>query len=320
MSETPPTGRSAPDPTGSAGGPTRHSAGGPARHAGDDSPVGAAAPGPGNRSAGGPGTDSADGPALGSGDGSARPRGRSGGYGLAAGRRRFGDRGVVALAAVGVVLVLAAGGVGVRAAGSSGAAEPPLTTAQEAPADPSQPARAQATKSRKADGSWGPVSGQSPVAAPTDRASAGVAPTGVRIPAIGVNATSLIPLKLMPATGELEAPVDFDDTGWYAAGPVPGEPGPAVLAAHVDSRAGPAVFFRLRELKAGDAVYVPRSDGVTVKFTVTGVERYPKNAFPTQKVHGPTPDRALRLITCGGSFDSAKRSYRDNIVAYAVRS
>jgi len=33
---------------------------------------------------------------------------------------------------------------------------------------------------------------------------------------------------------------------------------------------------------------------------------------------GPTPDRALRLITCGGSFDYARRSYRDNVVAYAL--
>ena len=140
------------------------------------------------------------------------------------------------------------------------------------------------------------------------------------VPAIGVTASSLVPLKIIPATGELEAPKEFTQTGWYAAGPVPGEPGPAVIAAHVDSKAGPAVFFRLKELKAGDKVFVPRSDGVTVSFTVTGVERYPKNAFPTQKVHGPTPDRALRLITCGGSFDYAKRSYRDNIVVYAVRS
>ena len=158
------------------------------------------------------------------------------------------------------------------------------------------------------------------MAAPTGRAAAGTTPLGVRIPAIGVDATSLVPLAIVPATGELAAPARFDQTGWYAAGPVPGEPGPAVIAAHVDSRAGPAVFFRLKELKPGDKVYVPRSDGVTVTFTVTGVERYPKNAFPTQKVHGPTPDRALRLITCGGSFDYAKRSYRDNIVVYAVRT
>jgi hypothetical protein len=79
------------------------------------------------------------------------------------------------------------------------------------------------------------------------------------------------------------------------------------------------VFFRLKELRPGDRVFVPRSDGQTVTFAVTDVERYPKNAFPTQQVHGPTPDRALRLITCGGSFDYAKRSYRDNIVVYAVR-
>jgi LPXTG-site transpeptidase (sortase) family protein len=218
-----------------------------------------------------------------------------------------------------VLLVLVACGAGAKAASSGGGNEPPLSTSQPADAAPS--AVPVATRNPKAGGSWGPVSNQSPVAAPTDRVAAGVKPTGVRIPAIGVNASSLVPLKIIPATGELEAPEEFTQTGWYAAGPVPGEPGPAVIAAHVDSaKDGPAVFFKLKELKAGDKVYVPRSDGVTVTFTVTGVERYPKNEFPTQKVHGPTPDRALRLITCGGSFDAAKRSYRDNIVVYAVEA
>lgn len=307
MSETPSTGGSAPDPTpGSAGGPVRQPGPGP-----DPTPesTGGTAQGPGS------GPESGGGPARRPDPDPASAPGAVGGPG----RRRLRERGVVGLAAAGVVLVLVAGGVGVRAAaGSSGAAEPPLTTAEATGADPTQPAPA--TKARRADGSWGPVSNQSPVAAPTESASAGVVPTGIRIPAIGVDATALIPLELLPGSGELEAPVDFGDTGWYAAGPVPGEPGPAVVAAHVDSQAGPAVFFRLRELKPGDAVHVPRSDGVTVRFTVTGVERYPKDAFPTQKVHGPTPDRALRLITCGGAFDSAKRSYRDNIVVYAVRA
>jgi hypothetical protein len=40
--------------------------------------------------------------------------------------------------------------------------------------------------------------------------------------------------------------------------------------------------------------------------------------LPTERVYGPTPDRALRLITCGGPFDYARRSYRDNVVVYAV--
>ena len=99
---------------------------------------------------------------------------------------------------------------------------------------------------------------------------------------------------------------------------VPGEVGAAVIAGHVDSRkSGPAVFYNLHKLKAGDTVEVDRG-GQTVTFAVTEVQTYPKNAFPTDRVYQPTPDAELRLITCGGQFDRNLRSYRDNIVVYAV--
>jgi sortase (surface protein transpeptidase) len=146
--------------------------------------------------------------------------------------------------------------------------------------------------------------------------AAAVHPVRLRIPAIGVDAAALVPLGL-GAENRLEAPARFEDVGWYAAGPVPGDPGPAVLAAHVDSRSGPAPFFRLRDLRDGDEVFVARSDGQEARFVVDGVQRYPKDAFPTDAVYGPAPGSALRLITCGGSFDAAKRSYRDNVVVYA---
>jgi sortase (surface protein transpeptidase) len=281
-------------------------------------PLGGTTDGEPERGAGRPDTGAGGAPG-GSGRAAAGSSAGGPGAGARVGRhRRPSDRVVALLAGAGVALVLVAGGVvGVRAAAGSDGGDPPVAAGTTA-AGPTEPAPV--TRKPGAGPSWGPVSGQSPVAAPTDRAAAGVVPTGVRIPAIGVSATSLVPLEIIPGSGELEAPKEFDQTGWYAAGPVPGEPGPAVIAAHVDSRAGPAVFFRLKELKAGDHVLVPRSDGSTVRFTVTAVERYPKNAFPTQKVHGPTPDRELRLITCGGSFDYAKRSYRDNIVVYAIAS
>lgn len=35
-------------------------------------------------------------------------------------------------------------------------------------------------------------------------------------------------------------------------------------------------------------------------------------------VYGPTPDAELRLITCGGAFDSATGHYLSNIVVYAT--
>jgi sortase (surface protein transpeptidase) len=140
-------------------------------------------------------------------------------------------------------------------------------------------------------------------------------PVHIAIPAIGVSA-AVVRLGL-DADGALQVPGDFDVTGWFTGGPAPGETGPAVIAGHIDSRGGPAVFYRLRELRAGQRVTVTRRDGSSVHFAVDGVAQYPKDAFPTMAVFGPSPDPLLRLITCGGAFDRSQRSYRDNVVVTA---
>jgi hypothetical protein len=146
----------------------------------------------------------------------------------------------------------------------------------------------------------------------------GAVPVGLAIPAIGVDERTLVTLGRNP-DGSLQVPSDYARAGWFTGGPVPGRPGPSVIAGHVDSRAGPAVFFRLRELRAGDVVTVRMSDGGQLPFRVDGVRQYPKANFPTAAVYGPVPGAALRLITCGGSFDRTVRSYRDNVVVYASR-
>src|SRR4029453_726301 len=117
--------------------------------------------------------------------------------------------------------------------------------------------------------------------------------------------------------GALTPPKNFAKAGWYADGTRPGDVGPAVIAGHVDSKRGPAVFYKLRELQAGDLIAVPRG-GKTVRFRVVSTAWYPKKSFPTTQVYGPTPDRQLRLITCGGVFDHTLRSYKENLVVYAV--
>ena len=115
----------------------------------------------------------------------------------------------------------------------------------------------------------------------------------------------------------LEVPKDFGDTGWWTGGPRPGERGPAVIAGHVDSRTGPAVFYKIGDLRPGDAIVVHRSDGSRARFTVQGSRQYPKAHFPTARVYGRTPGPTLRLITCSGTFDSASGHYLDNTVVYA---
>ncbi|GAB3442256.1 hypothetical protein GCM10027517_19060 [Phycicoccus ginsengisoli] len=137
------------------------------------------------------------------------------------------------------------------------------------------------------------------------------------IPSIGVRTRGIVDLHL-DSRGELEAPTDFDRAGWYADGPTPGEFGPSVIGAHVDSKAGPAVFYRLGALQKGAEVVVTRKDGSTARFVVDKVARYAKKDFPTALVYGDTKGRAeLRLITCGGAFDQSTGHYVDNIVAFA---
>lgn len=151
----------------------------------------------------------------------------------------------------------------------------------------------------------------------TDAVGAGSSadPATIRIPAIGVVAP-VDPL-FIDADGVLPPPDSYDGTGWWHAGPEPGEDGPAVIAGHIDSRSGPAVFYRLGELAPGDEIHVDRVDGSTVTFVARRTEQHDKDTFPTAEVYGDTPGPALRLVTCGGEFDQAARSYDDNVIVWA---
>ena len=155
-----------------------------------------------------------------------------------------------------------------------------------------------------------------PIVAPPQSAAAQVArPVSLTIPLIGVK-TNLITLGLA-AGGAMQVPSTSTVAGWFTGSPRPGAVGSSIIVGHVDSKSGPGIFFRLPELKKGDDVYIKRSDGTTAEFRVTEVQEYPKDHFPTDRVYGPTPDSELRLITCGGTFDSVTGHYLSNIIVYA---
>jgi len=151
------------------------------------------------------------------------------------------------------------------------------------------------------------------------------APTGLEIPSIELHTdTPLIPLGLDDFK-RLEVPeVDQPEVGgWFAMGTRPGDPGPAVIVAHVDGAGRPGLFARLHEVKPGAEITVTRADGSTVAFTATRVEQFPKLEFPehTQDVYGDIPpsqvQAQLRLITCTGVVDPRAQSHVDNLVVFA---
>ncbi|MFG3700048.1 class F sortase [Micromonospora sp. NPDC047620] len=143
-------------------------------------------------------------------------------------------------------------------------------------------------------------------------------PTTISIPRIGVDAP-IMSLSTNP-DGTVQVPPleQAQRAGWYEPGPSPGEVGNAVIVGHVDSaEIGPAVFFSLGALQPGDTITVTRKDGQQVTFTVESVKAYPKTEFPTEQVYGPSDGPGLRVVTCGGVFDEAARSYPDNVVVFA---
>jgi hypothetical protein len=164
------------------------------------------------------------------------------------------------------------------------------------------------------------VPSPTPSAVPTFRSvrtyAAVAIPVRLRIPAIGV--TTRLQHVGLAADGTIAAPTLWEAAGWYARGPRPGQPAPAVIVGHVDSRSGPAVFHRLAELRAGAEVFVDRADGTTVRFRVTDHRQVAKSAFPADLVYAPTLETLLRLVTCGGTFDARSGHYRDNIVVSAA--
>lgn len=141
-------------------------------------------------------------------------------------------------------------------------------------------------------------------------------PADLIIPAVGVR-TRLVRLGLT-ADGTLQVPSSTAVAGWYTRSPRPGAVGASVIAGHVDSYLGPGVFFRLRLLHPPDRIYVRRTDGTLAVFRVIAVRQYAKSSFPASAVYGPAPGPQLRLITCGGTFDPARRAYLSNVVIYAI--
>ncbi len=140
-------------------------------------------------------------------------------------------------------------------------------------------------------------------------------PVALEIPSIGVKSSNFVDLDVAK-DGTLEVPGSADEVGFYTGGPTPGQFGPAVLGAHVDSKKGPGIFYNLGAVQSGDKIHVTRNDKTRVTFVVDKVEVHPKDDFPTEAVYRGDFNKAeIRLVTCGGTFDRVKH-YLDNVVVF----
>jgi LPXTG-site transpeptidase (sortase) family protein len=144
----------------------------------------------------------------------------------------------------------------------------------------------------------------------------GPAPVRLEIAKLGVDAP--IDPYGVARDGSMDVPRNTRDVAWYRFGSRPGEPGSAVLAAHVDLGGRKGVFYQLRRLEPGDVVTVHFEDGSTQRFRVEARAEYEKDELPVHAIFSRQGDPVLTLITCGGGFNPGLRSYDSNVVVYAV--
>ena len=142
-------------------------------------------------------------------------------------------------------------------------------------------------------------------------------PARLRIPRIKVNAP-IVGVGLL-RDGELEAPQDPDQVGWFRLGPRPGEVGNALLDGHRDW-ISTAVFYDLDKLEKGDEVVVVDANGEERHFLVDWKELVPAEGAPLARLVGPTEVASLTLISCGGRFDRAAKEYTHRWVVRATAS
>jgi len=231
---------------------------------------------------------------------------------------RRGMRYAAAVAAALLVLGIVAMTFGLRSNDGppAPAAAPPAAAATTTPTD-----RATPTTTATAPGSASGMTTTRPSPSPPPEPAfgqilAGSAPTKIDIASIGLHSTNFVNLSVA-ADGTLTVPGSADEVGLYDGGPTPGQLGPAVLGAHVDSKEGPGIFYRLGSVKPGAQITIGRADGSMTTFTVDRVASYPKDQFPTDLVyHGDFTRSELRLVTCGGTFDKVKH-YLDNVIVFA---
>jgi LPXTG-site transpeptidase (sortase) family protein len=156
------------------------------------------------------------------------------------------------------------------------------------------------------------------------KAAYSVPPTHPReliIETLGINA-NIVPVGTLK-DNTLNAPKTAWDAGWYDQSALPGvNAGALLLDGHVnDALNTPGVFYKLHTLKTGDIIKIERGDKQLFTYRVVTIEQTPIEQVDMNKLLRPitSEKEGLNLITCGGTYDSTRKTYNDRVLVYTER-
>lgn len=140
-------------------------------------------------------------------------------------------------------------------------------------------------------------------------------PVRIAVPSIRLD-EEVVPVGVR--TDGTMATAGFRSVSWYAHGPIPGSPGNAVFAGHLDDGLGlPAVFSRLNRIEIGDTVVVYDAEGNALAFEVYDKRIYRAGEASLSDIMGDRRASGIALITCRGSWIREEKQYEERLVVFA---
>lgn len=158
---------------------------------------------------------------------------------------------------------------------------------------------------------------------PTDEAIANYKvsadmPKYINIPKLSVQAR-IISMSVK-ASGELKAPGNVYDGGWYSSSSKPGENGAMLIDGHISSWTTKGVFYGINTLKAGDEIKITRGDDKVFTYKVVSVSVSPVDQLNMADVlvSADTARPGLNLISCMGDVIPGTNEFDKRVVVNAV--
>jgi len=189
--------------------------------------------------------------------------------------------------------------------------EQSLAPAPSAP-ESEEPSTPTPTPEAEPEPSPNPVPSESPsprpVAPSVSREPVERFPSSISIPAIGLREEKIVALGL-DKNGAMATTNGPDGVSWYKHGPMPGEPGNALLAGHNYWGAAEGSFVNLFKLELGDFVTIAFTDGARREFIVTDVDTYLVADAPSS-VMSQKGETRTTLISCAGIKTTSGYSHR----------
>lgn len=139
----------------------------------------------------------------------------------------------------------------------------------------------------------------------------------VRLKITKINVNAAVEFVGLTADGIMGAPKSPTNVAWFNLGPRPGEKGSAVISGHYGWKDGiSAVFDNLKKLKPGDKLLIKDEKGVNLTFVVREVRVFGEKEDASTIFYSNDEKAHLNLITCGGIWDKAKKSYSERTVVF----